>query len=207
MLLLNKTITLSLITLAAALIINTPCSEAADAAHPDLRAVIKTNKGTVNLKLYSNEAPRTVANFVNLATRGYYDNLIFHRVINNFMVQGGCPSGTGTGGPGYSFQDEFAEKLLHDGPGVLSMANSGPDTNGSQFFITHVKTPWLNGKHTVFGRVETEKDMVVVNSIVKDDKIISITIEGDARPLMESCKQKIDEWNLVLDKNFPRKKN
>lgn len=205
MLLLNKTITLSLITLAAALIINTPCSEAAGAAHPDLRATINTTRGTINLKLYSNEAPHTVANFVNLATRGYYDNLTFHRVIDNFMVQGGCPFGTGTGGPGYSFQDEFAKNLVHDGPGVLSMANSGPDTNGSQFFITHVKTPWLNGKHTVFGKVETEKDMAVVNSIVKNDKIISITIKGDTLPLMESYKQKIDQWNLVLDSKFPKK--
>ena len=118
-----------------------------------MRATIKTNKGEISLKLFADLTPITVANFVNLAKRGFYNGLKFHRVIKEFMIQGGCPHGTGTGGPGYQFQDEFVPELKHDKPGILSMANSGPGTNGSQFFITHVPTPWLDGKHTVFGEV------------------------------------------------------
>jgi len=123
-------------------------------------ATIETNRGTIRIQLHADKAPKTVANFEKLAARGFYDGLKFHRVIANFMIQGGCPLGTGTGGPGYSFEDEFHPELKHDGPGVLSMANAGPNTNGSQFFITHVATPWLDGKHTVFGRVIAGQDVV-----------------------------------------------
>jgi Peptidyl-prolyl cis-trans isomerase (rotamase) - cyclophilin family len=108
-----------------------------------MEAHIKTNKGTIKLKLFYEQTPITVSNFINLAIRGYYNNLSFHRVIDNFMIQGGCPLGTGTGGPGYNFQDEFNDNLKHNKPGVLSMANSGPGTNGSQFFITHIETPMV----------------------------------------------------------------
>ena len=117
-----------------------------------LVAVMETSKGTINIDLYADQAPMTVANFVNLAQRGYYDGLNFHRVISDFMVQGGCPLGTGTGDPGYKFGDEFNPELRHDQPGKLSMANAGPGTNGSQFFITHVATPWLDDAHTILVR-------------------------------------------------------
>ncbi|MFH1268396.1 MAG: peptidylprolyl isomerase [Planctomycetota bacterium] len=123
-------------------------------------ATITTNKGTIRIELHADRAPKTCANFEKLAGDGFYDGLTFHRVIADFMIQAGCPSGTGTGGPGYTFKDEFHPELKHDGPGVLSMANSGPNTNGSQFFITHVPTPWLDGKHSVFGRVIEGQNVV-----------------------------------------------
>lgn len=137
-------------------------------------AVIETNKGTIKIKLHYDKVPKTCANFEKLAKKGFYDGLTFHRVINDFMIQGGCPEGTGTGGPGYKFADEFHPDLKHDGPGILSMANSGPNTNGSQFFITHVATPWLNKKHSVFGKVVEGQD--VVNKIARGDKIKTVTI-------------------------------
>ena len=149
-----------------------------------LYAVIDTQKGDIVIKLEYKKVPMTVANFVGLVEgelniedpgENFYEGLNFHRVIDNFMIQGGCPKGDGTGGPGYSFPDEFDPSLRHDGPGVLSMANAGPGTNGSQFFITHVKTPWLNDKHSVFGRVVEGQD--VVNSIRQGDKINTIRIE------------------------------
>ena len=199
----KKIVTLLLLTLVPVLGMGISESKAIDT--PSIKAVMETTKGTINLELYATQTPYTVANFVNLAKRGYYNGLSFHRVIDNFMIQGGCPFGTGRGGPGYKFQDEFAGDLVHDRPGILSMANAGRNTNGSQFFITHVKTPWLNGKHTVFGSVATDRDMAVVNSIVKGDKIISLTIEGDTAPLMERCKEKVDQWNQILDKKFPKK--
>lgn len=171
-----------------------------------IKAVIETSKGTINLNLYGDKVPLTVANFVNLSNRGYYNGLNFHRVIPNFMIQGGCPLGNGTGGPGYSFKDEFDMNLGHYGPGILSMANSGPNTNGSQFFITHKSTPWLNGKHSVFGAVASTKDMDVVNSIRRGDKIITITITGDTATLLQKKKADIARWNAVLDKSFPVKK-
>jgi peptidyl-prolyl cis-trans isomerase B (cyclophilin B) len=170
------------------------------AAYPALTATIKTNKGDINLKLFPDKAPLTVLNFVNLSKRGFYNNLTFHRVIPNFMIQGGCPLGTGTGGPGYQFKDEFSPELKHNKPGMLSMANAGPNTNGSQFFITHVPTPYLNNKHTVFGEVVDSKDQKVVNSIVAGDKIIGIVIEGDYTKLAENYKEQLDQWNKVLDK-------
>lgn len=142
----------------------------------DITAIIKTSKGDINVNLYAEKAPITVANFSILAKAGYYDGLTWHRVIADFMIQGGCPLGTGTGSPGYRFPDEFDASLRHDGPGVLSMANSGPATNGSQFFITHVETAWLDGKHTVFGKVQGESDQAVVNAIQQGDTIESINI-------------------------------
>ncbi|WP_300673852.1 peptidylprolyl isomerase [Desulfoluna sp.] len=171
----------------------------------DLTAVFKTSKGDIRLTLFAEQTPNTVANFTNLAKRGFYDGLSFHRVINDFMVQGGCPQGTGTGGPGYRFDDEFVKTLRHERPGVLSMANAGPGTNGSQFFITHVATPWLDGKHSVFGSVVSEADMAVVNSIVMGDEIVSVTIEGDTDALFEKCADKLAAWNKVLDKEYPAK--
>ncbi len=165
----------------------------------DLQAAIETDKGTINLTLFAGRVPFTVANFVNLAQKGFYDGLKFHRVLDNFMVQGGCPQGTGTGGPGYKFEDEFDAELRHDRPGILSMANSGPNTNGSQFFITHVPTDWLNGKHSVFGAVVSDDDQTVVNSIAGGDQIKSITIGGDTSDLMAKTQAKVDEWNKALD--------
>lgn len=143
-------------------------------------ATIKTNKGTIRLELHADKTPKTVANFEKLVGQGFYNGLKFHRVIANFMIQTGCPEGTGRGGPGYRFADEFHPSLKHDGPGILSMANAGPNTNGSQFFITHVATPHLNGKHSVFGRVIEGQD--VVNAIRQGDTMETVTIteEGDA---------------------------
>ncbi|MEJ8568898.1 peptidylprolyl isomerase [Wenzhouxiangellaceae bacterium CH-27] len=157
-----------------------------------------TSKGVIKLRLHADKAPVTVANFVNLASRGFYDNLTFHRVIPDFMVQGGCPNGTGTGGPGYRFEDECSPDLRHDRPGVLSMANAGPGTNGSQFFITHVETPWLDGRHTVFGAVVDEADQAVVDAIEVGDTIESIEISG-VDPLLTDQAARIETWNAALD--------
>ncbi len=165
-----------------------------------MKAIIKTSKGTINLSLHPEKTPVTVANFANLAIQGFYDGLSFHRVIDNFMIQGGCPLGTGTGGPGYSFSDECTPDLKHDKPGVLSMANSGPNTNGSQFFVTHVPTSWLDGKHTVFGAVEADSDMETVNAIRGGDRIESISIEGDTDSLFAKMPDKIKEWSSTLEK-------
>ncbi|MCX5661511.1 MAG: peptidylprolyl isomerase [Planctomycetota bacterium] len=137
-------------------------------------ATFDTSKGIIKVQLHADKTPKTVANFEKLAGEGFYNGLKFHRVIPDFMVQGGCPQGTGTGGPGYKFADEFHAELKHDGPGVLSMANSGPNTNGSQFFITHVATPWLDRKHSVFGKVVQGQD--VVNAIKQGDTIKTLTI-------------------------------
>ena len=142
----------------------------------DINITIETNKGDINMVLYATKTPKTVCNFVELAKTGYYDGLLFHRVIPDFMVQGGCPMGRGTGGPGYQFEDEFVPELQHDSPGILSMANAGPGTNGSQFFITHLATPWLDGNHTVFGKIIDEKDQETVNDIRQGDNIITIKI-------------------------------
>lgn len=139
-------------------------------------ATIHTSKWPIRLVLHADKTPYTVGNFVTLARNGYYDSLNFHRVIENFMVQWGCPQGTRTWGPGYQFGDEFHPELRHVEPGILSMANSGPSTNGSQFFITHVETPWLDGRHSVFGKVVDETDQAIVNSIVQWDAITTIEI-------------------------------
>ena len=139
-------------------------------------AQLSTNKGEFSIQLYAKEAPITVNNFVFLAEDGFFDGLTFHRVIADFMVQGGDPGGDGRGGPGYRWDDEpSALKLKHDGPGVLSMANAGKHTNGSQFFITHIATPWLDGKHAVFGKV-TGDGQKIVNAIRQGDVINSVTI-------------------------------
>lgn len=167
----------------------------------ELTAQIVTGRGTIHLQLFPEQTPLTVANFVNLAQRKFYDGLTFHRVIPDFMIQGGCPLGSGTGGPGYRFEDEIVPELKHDRPGVLSMANAGPGTNGSQFFITHVATPWLDGKHTVFGRVLGAEDQAVVNAVRGGEKIGSITIRGDHKPLLEKMHARIERWNQMLDAN------
>ena len=140
-------------------------------------ATIVTNRGTIRLQLHEDKAPRTVANFEKLAGDGFYNSLTFHRVIPDFMVQAGCPQGTGTGGPGYTFEDEFHPDLKHTGPGVLSMANAGPNTNGSQFFITHVPTPWLDGKHSVFGQVLSGQE--VVDAVQQGDVMESVSISEE----------------------------
>lgn len=175
--------------------------KAASAA--DLIAVIKTDKGDIRLKLFPDEASLTVTSFVNLAQRGYYDGLKFHRVIKDFMIQGGDPTGTGSGGPGYQFKDEFSPKLKHDTPGILSMANAGAGTNGSQFFITHVPTPHLDNKHSIFGKVLAGQD--VVNKIAGGDVMKSVTIEGDTTALFAKNKDQLDAWNKTLDAKFPKK--
>lgn len=164
----------------------------------NLKATIKTNKGDINLDLFADKTPLTVANFVNLAKSGYYKGISFHRVINDFMIQTGCPDGNGTGGPGYQFQDEFNDDLTHNKPGILSMANAGPGTNGSQFFITHVETPWLDGNHTVFGEVVSGDDQAIVNMIEQNDHIVEINIKGDDSALFNDYSDQINDWNTTL---------
>ncbi|MGC1482061.1 MAG: peptidylprolyl isomerase [Chthoniobacterales bacterium] len=162
----------------------------------DIDIVMKTSAGDIDLTLFPSKAPVTVANFLNLAKSGYYDGIKFHRVIADFMVQGGDPTGTGSGGPGYQFEDEFDPSLKHDKPGVLSMANRGPRTNGSQFFITHVPTPHLDGKHTVFGEVTSGQD--VVNKVKQGDTITTIEVKGSTDALFEAKADRIAEWNKAL---------
>ncbi|MBC7747739.1 MAG: peptidylprolyl isomerase, partial [Methylotenera sp.] len=171
-------------------------------------ATIATNKGNITVQLFYKETPITVANFIslsegknpnvtvdNLKGKPFFDGLKFHRVINDFMIQGGDPTGTGSGGPGYAFKDEFVATIKFNKPGVLAMANSGPATNGSQFFITHKETSWLNGKHTIYGQVT--KGMSVVNSIVQDDVITKVTITriGDAAKKFDAAKVFSDYFN------------
>ena len=160
-----------------------------------LTATFDTARGPIKIELYPDKAPLTVANFVNLAKRGFYDGLNFHRVIADFMIQGGCPEGSGRGGPGYRFEDETTNGVRHE-RGVLSMANAGPNTNGSQFFITHVPTPWLDGKHTVFGKVTEGLD--VVDAVKQGDLITKVTIEGDADAVLAAKAERVAEWNRFL---------
>jgi peptidyl-prolyl cis-trans isomerase B (cyclophilin B) len=160
-----------------------------------LFALFETDRGPIKVELYPAKAPLTVANFVNLAKRGFYDGLGFHRVIPDFMIQGGCPQGTGTGGPGYKFEDEANNGVGHE-RGVLSMANAGPNTNGSQFFITHVATPWLDGKHTVFGKVVEGLD--AVDKVQQGDHLRSVRIEGDADAVLAAKADRVAEWNRIL---------
>jgi len=165
-----------------------------------MEAHINTTKGTIKLSLFYEDTPLTVANFVNLSKRGYYNNLLFHRVINDFMIQGGCPNGTGTGGPGYQFNDEFHPERKHDKPGILSMANAGPGTNGSQFFITHIETPWLDNNHTVFGEIINSDGQAIVNQIIQGDSIKDIKIVGNL-PEDEVINKQIESWNVILEQN------
>jgi len=166
----------------------------------DIRITLHTSKGDIHATMYASKAPITVANYLNLARRGFYDGITFHRVIPDFMIQGGDPTGTGMGGPGYKFADEFAQGLKHDRPGLFSMANAGPGTNGSQFFITHVPTPWLDGKHAIFGAVDGPKDQEVVNAIKQGDKITSIEIIDSPEALFAAQSAQIAAWNKVLAK-------
>ena len=147
------------------------------------RAMIETTKGAIVIELYKNEAPKTVDNFIKLAKQGFYDGILFHRVIPGFMVQTGDPTGTGTGGPGYTFEDEFSPNLHHDGPGVVSMANAGPNTNGSQFFITLAATPWLDGKHAIFGRVVQGQEVV--------EQIVAVPRNSNDRPLQDIAMKRV----------------
>lgn len=162
----------------------------------DIRIIMKTSRGTIEATLFATKTPVTVASFLNLAKRGYYDGLTFHRVIPDFMIQGGDPTGTGRGGPGYRFENEIHPALRHTSAGLFSMANAGPDTNGSQFFITHNETPWLDGKHSVFGKVT--KGQRVVNAIRKGDVIKSIEVLDSPDALFEEQANRVAEWNLVL---------
>lgn len=177
----------------------------------DVKIVIKTSRGDINAVIYATKTPVTAANFLNLAQRKFYNNLTFHRVIEDFMIQGGDPEGTGGGGPGYKFQDETRKDLVHDRPGILSMANSDRYkqaysnkgfTNGSQFFITHVPTPHLDGKHTVFGTVVGAADQKVVDAIKGGDKILSIQITNKSAVtfLLKSQAKQVEKWDSVLDK-------
>lgn len=187
-----------------------PTAEKAPAAAKDIRIKMTTSKGVIEATLHASKTPVTVANFLNLAKRGYYDGIAFHRVIPDFMVQGGDPTETGRGGPGYRFEDEIVPALKHDKPGIFSMANAGPGTNGSQFFITHVPTPWLDGRHTVFGHVTN--DTKVVNAIVGKlqnpgmkgdgigDRIEKIEILDSPDALFDAQAAKLKEWNAILDK-------
>lgn len=164
----------------------------------DIRITLHTDKGDIEGTIFASRVPVTSANFLNLAKRGYYDGVSFHRVIANFMIQGGDPTGTGRGGPGYKFADEIDRSLRHDKAGVFSMANAGPNTNGSQFFITHLPTPHLDGKHAVFGQVTQGQD--VVDSIRQGDKIKSITIHDDPSGLFAAQSDHVEHWNSILDR-------
>lgn len=171
-----------------------------------LNAKIKTSKGDINLRLLPEVAPMTVTNFVHLSRRGYYDGLKFHRVIADFMIQGGDPTGTGAGGPGYQFGDEFKQEVVFDVPGKLAMANAGPGTNGSQFFITHVPTDWLNYKHTIFGEVVAPEDQEVVNKVQQGDIIETIEITGDVEKFLEANKEMTEEMDKILAQTMPNLK-
>ena len=161
----------------------------------NITAAIETSKGTINLNLFPDKTPITVASFINLAQKNFYDGLNFHRVIDSFMIQGGCPLGSGTGGPGYRFEDEFDAELKHDSPGKLSMANAGPNTNGSQFFITHSATPHLDRAHSVFGEVNSAEDQKVVDSIEQGDSIVAISVYGDTQELLQAHAATVAVWN------------
>lgn len=187
---------------AGALALAATCNHihAADSSTPvkDIRIILHTNKGDIEATLYASKVPITAANFLNLASKKFYDGITFHRVIPDFMIQGGDPQGTGTGGPGYKFADEIDRSLKHDKPGIFSMANAGPNTNGSQFFITHVPTPHLDGKHAVFGAVTKGQD--VVNKIAKGDKITSIEILDPTDELFKAQSANIEKWSASLKK-------
>lgn len=170
-----------------------------------MKVKIMTEKGDININLLPEKSPVTVANFVNLAKKGYYDGLKFHRVIDNFMAQGGDPTGTGAGGPGYRFEDEVNNGLNFSKAGKLAMANAGPGTNGSQFFITTVPTEWLNGNHTIFGEVVSDDDLKVVKKLSNGDVMKKVVVEGDVDAFLKIQKNRVDSWNKTLKQNFPNK--
>lgn len=170
-----------------------------------MKVKIMTEKGDININLLPEKSPVTVANFVNLAKKGYYDGLKFHRVIDNFMAQGGDPTGTGAGGPGYRFEDEVNNGLNFSKAGKLAMANAGPETNGSQFFITTVPTEWLNGNHTIFGEVVSDDDLKVVKKLSNGDVMKKVVVEGDVDAFLKTQKNRVDSWNKTLKQNFPNK--
>ncbi|BBM51616.1 peptidyl-prolyl isomerase [Leptotrichia trevisanii] len=170
-----------------------------------MKVKIITAKGDININLLPDKSPVTVANFVNLAKKGYYNGLTFHRVIENFMAQGGDPNGTGTGGPGYQFEDEVDNGLNFSKAGKLAMANAGPGTNGSQFFITTVPTEWLNGNHTIFGEVMSDADLAIVKKLSNGDVMTKVVVEGDIDAFLKTQKSKVDSWNKTLKQNFPNK--
>ena len=170
-----------------------------------MKVKIMTEKGDININLLPEKSPITVANFVNLAKKGYYDGLKFHRVIDNFMAQGGDPTGTGAGGPGYQFEDEVNNGLNFSKAGKLAMANAGPGTNGSQFFITTVPTEWLNGNHTIFGEVVSDDDLKVVKKLSNGDVMKKVVVEGDVDAFLKTQKNRVDSWNKTLKQNFPNK--
>ena len=170
-----------------------------------MKVKIMTEKGDININLLPEKSPVTVANFVNLAKKGYYDGLKFHRVIDNFMAQGGDPAGTGAGGPGYRFEDEVNNGLNFSKAGKLAMANAGPGTNGSQFFITTVPTEWLNGNHTIFGEVVSDDDLKVVKKLSNGDVMKKVVVEGDVDAFLKTQKNRVDSWNKILKQNFPNK--
>ena len=172
-----------------------------------MKVKIITAKGDVNINLLSDKSPVTVANFVNLAKKGYYDGLKFHRVIDNFMAQGGDPTGTGMGGPGYRFEDEVNNGLNFSKAGKLAMANAGPGTNGSQFFITTVPTEWLNGNHTIFGEVVSEADLDVVKKLSNGDVMTKVVVEGDIDAFLKTQKNRVDSWNKTLKQNCKKRRN
>ena len=170
-----------------------------------MKVKIMTEKGDININLLPEKSPVTVANFVNLAKKGYYDGLKFHRVIDNFMAQGGDPTGTGAGGPGYQFEDEVDNGLNFSKAGKLAMANAGPGTNGSQFFITTVPTEWLNGHHTIFGEIVSDNDLKVVKKLTNGDIMKKVVVEGDVDAFLKTQKNRVDSWNKILKQNFPNK--
>ena len=163
-----------------------------------MKVKFTTNKGKININLLPEKSPVTVASFVNLVKNGYYNGLKFHRVIEDFMAQGGDPTGTGMGGPGYRFEDEVDNGLDFSVPGKLAMANAGPGTNGSQFFITTVPTEWLNGNHTIFGEVVSESDLEVVKLLSNNDVMERVEIEGDVNGILDTYKDRVAQWNLIL---------
>ena len=191
----NTSTRLLKVVLCSALLLNSISSNA-----QQLDVLIETSKGDIRFELNARAAPTTVANFINLVNRGFYDGLIFHRYERNFMIQGGDPLGTGLGGPGYQFTGETI--LKHNQPGVVSMANSGPGTDGSQFFITHLATSHLDGLHSVFGKVVSGQN--VVNQLRRRDLITKISIEGNYSALFERKATQLQEWNAILDREFPR---
>lgn len=201
---------LTVIFLTMLIVLLTGCSSIRRAFHSgsiarinNVKATIVTSQGDINFYLYPEAAPVTVANFINLSKRGFYDGLEFHRVIDNFMAQGGDPTGTGRGGPGYQFEDEIVDWLDFYQTGILAMANAGPGTNGSQFFMTMYPADWLNGKHTVFGEVQSDADLATIKKLEIGDRIKEVRIEGEADFFLALEKDRVDEWNEILDEEHP----